>query len=164
MSVMLLQMNLVGLASIAGAVAGSLLAFLLFNRNPEPFHGRHRQPFLGGMIGRSDNGWRNAFLFVPLSAIFIAETLFVVLQVSYFKLTKPYTPDRPMSKPTLILYKLTQKLPGEGKRLFRMAPLHHHFEAVLAEKKIDEWQVVAGFWIVQAAICLLVLSCFFFLR
>jgi phospho-N-acetylmuramoyl-pentapeptide-transferase len=58
------------------------------------------------------------------------------------------------------MYKLTHKLPGEGKRIFRMSPLHHHFEAVMAEKGISEWQVVLGFWFVQLFICSCVLAAF----
>jgi phospho-N-acetylmuramoyl-pentapeptide-transferase len=96
--------------------------------------------------------------FIPLTVIYIAEALSVILQVSYFKLTKPYQPPAPMNKMALIVLKLTKRLPGEGKRLLRMAPLHHHFEAVLADKGVPEWQVVAGFWLVQLVICLAVVT------
>ena len=85
-------------------------------------------------------------------------------QVVYFKLTKPYTPEKPMSALALIKLKLTKKLPGEGKRLFRMAPLHHHYEAVMSEKGWAEWQVVMAFWICQAILCFAVLGAFEALR
>ena len=165
MTVMLLQLNQVGLACIAAAAAGGLVAFLLFNRNPASiFMGDTGSLFLGGLMAALTMAGGLLFFFVPLSAIYIAEAVSVMMQVTYFKLTKAYEPPAPLSKPALIWLKLTKKLPGEGKRLFRMAPLHHHFEAVFKEKKIDEWQVVAGFWMVQAVICLIVLSLFFFLR
>jgi phospho-N-acetylmuramoyl-pentapeptide-transferase len=93
-----------------------------------------------------------------IGLIYIAEALSVMSQVSYFKLTKPYTPETPMPPLKLALYKLTHKLPGEGKRIFKMAPLHHHFEAVLAEKGVPEWQVVARFWGVQAILCVVTLA------
>jgi phospho-N-acetylmuramoyl-pentapeptide-transferase len=65
-----------------------------------------------------------------------------------------------MSAPALIVHKLTHKLPGEGKRLFRMAPLHHHYEAVMAEKGWPEWKVVMAFWVVQFILCAVVLLTF----
>jgi phospho-N-acetylmuramoyl-pentapeptide-transferase len=117
--------------------------------------------FIGGLIAALVIASGTVLYFIPLSLVFIAEAVSVMLQVSYFKLTKSYTPERPMSTPALAVYKLTHRLPGEGKRLFRMAPLHHHFEAVLAEKGVKEWQVVAGFWAVQAVLCLFVLLLFF---
>jgi phospho-N-acetylmuramoyl-pentapeptide-transferase len=80
----------------------------------------------------------------------------VMAQVAYFKLTKPYTPEKPMSTLKLALYKLTHRLPGDGKRLLRMAPIHHHFEAVAAEKGKKEWTVVVWFWLIQIGIASLV--------
>jgi hypothetical protein len=65
-----------------------------------------------------------------------------------------------MSTLQLVKYKLTRKLPGDGTRVFRIAPLHHHYEAVWAERGVQEAQVVAAFWVVQAAICALVLLAF----
>ncbi len=81
------------------------------------------------------------------------ETLSVILQVVVFKVSKSYVPDKPMGPVALMLYKLSHKLPGEGRRLFRMAPLHHHFEAVLGEKGISEPRVVGRFWIAQFVLC-----------
>jgi UDP-N-acetylmuramyl pentapeptide phosphotransferase/UDP-N-acetylglucosamine-1-phosphate transferase len=74
-------------------------------------------------------------------------------QVTYFKLTKPYAPDKPMSAAAVVWTKLTRRLPGEGKRLLRMAPLHHHFEAISVEKGQPEWKTVANFWMVQLLLC-----------
>jgi len=75
-------------------------------------------------------------------------------------LTKPYTPEKPISLLFLVFIKLTRKLPGQGRRLFRMAPLHHHFEAVFSEKHISEAAIVNAFAFVQLVICVLVLLLF----
>jgi phospho-N-acetylmuramoyl-pentapeptide-transferase len=151
-----------GLAQLALMAVGALAAFLLFNRYPAKiFMGDTGSLFLGGLIAALTLASGTLFWFIPLAAIYIAEALSVIGQVVYFKLTKPYVPDKPISRPGLIWLKLTKRLPGEGKRLLRMAPLHHHFEAVLAERGVPEWQVVAAFWLVQLVICLAVLSLFF---
>lgn len=150
------------LAWLALIACGSLAAFLAFNRNPaKVFMGDTGSLFLGGLVATLTLAGGLLFWFVPLSLIWILETLSVIMQVSYFKLTKPYTPDKPMKPLALFWLKLTKKLPGEGKRIFRMAPLHHHFEAVFAEKSIREWQVVAGFWVVQLLLSGLTLAAFF---
>jgi phospho-N-acetylmuramoyl-pentapeptide-transferase len=117
--------------------------------------------FIGGALAGLVAASGLLFWFIPLALIYIIETLSVIIQVVYFKLTKAYTPEQPMSKPKLILTKLTKRLPGEGKRFFRMAPLHHHFEAVGADKGIAEWQVVAGFWVAQLVICVAVAAAYF---
>jgi phospho-N-acetylmuramoyl-pentapeptide-transferase len=69
-----------------------------------------------------------------MGGIFVAETLSVMLQVSWFKYTK--------------------KKYGEGRRIFRMAPLHHHFEKV----GWTETQVVIRFWIITMLLCLVGLA------
>ena len=102
--------------------------------------------------------------FIPLSLIYVLEAVSVMAQVSYFKLTKQYQPETPMSRPALIWLKLTKRLPGEGKRLFRMAPLHHHFEAIAEDKGIAEWQVVACFWLLQLLICACAYGLFFYIH
>ena len=153
------------LALLCSISSGALLAFLLFNKYPAKiFMGDTGSLFLGGLIGALGAAGGILIWFVPLTLIYIVEALSVMAQVSYFKLTKPYTPDKPMSTAKLLWTKMTKRLPGEGKRIFRMAPLHHHFEAVLGEKGVREWQIVLGFWCVQAVICLLVLVAFFSTR
>lgn len=143
--------------SLAGAVAG----FLLYNRNPaKVFMGDTGSLFLGGALAALVAASGFVFWFIPLALIYIVETISVMIQVVYFKLTKDYTPETPMSKPALIWHKLTKRLPGEGKRFFRMAPLHHHFEAVGEDKGVPEWQVVAYFWLAQSIICAAVLAAF----
>lgn len=147
------------LAMVAAAVAGSLGAFLLFNRYPAAvFMGDTGSLFLGGLMAALAMAGGLQLFFIPLSLIYIVETISVMAQVVYFKLTKPYPGQENLPGWRVWLIKLTKKLPGEGKRLFRMAPLHHHFEALAAEKEIAEWQVVACFWLVQAILCFLVLA------
>jgi len=162
MAVILMPFSETGLAPLALATVGALLGFLLFNKYPAKiFMGDTGSLFLGGLMAGLTLVGGFLLWFVPLTVIYIAEALSVIAQVSYFKLTKPYLPPQPMSRPALIWLKLTKRLPGEGKRLLRMAPLHHHFEALMAERGVPEWQVVAAFWGVQLIVSLAVLAAFF---
>ena len=115
-----------GISPITGAVVGSLLGFLLFNVYPaKVFMGDTGSLALGGFVASS------AFmmqipLFIPIiGLIYLVEVLSVIMQVSYFKAT-------------------------HGKRIFRMAPIHHHFEL----GGWSETRVVAAFSIVTALLCL----------
>ena len=115
-----------GISPITGAVVGSLLGFLLFNVYPaKVFMGDTGSLALGGFVASS------AFmmqipLFIPIiGLIYLVEVLSVIMQVSYFKAT-------------------------HGKRIFRMAPIHHHFEL----GGWSETRVVAVFSIVTALPCL----------
>ena len=115
-----------GISPITGAVVGSLLGFLLFNVYPaKVFMGDTGSLALGGFVASS------AFmmqipLFIPIiGLIYLVEVLSVIMQVSYFKAT-------------------------HGKRIFRMAPTHHHFEL----GGWSETRVVAVFSIVTALLCL----------
>lgn len=142
-----------GLACVSAAVCGALLAFLCFNRYPaKVFMGDTGSLFLGGTLAALAICSGLTFWLIPLGFIYIVEALSVMAQVVYFKLTKPYTGE-PMPPLKLLVTKLTKRLPGEGKRLFRMAPIHHHFEAVYAEKGVKEWEVVLWFWLVQMGLC-----------
>jgi phospho-N-acetylmuramoyl-pentapeptide-transferase len=153
------------LAVVSASLVGAIGGFLLYNRyKAKVFMGDTGSLFIGGALAGLVAAGGLLFWFIPLASIYIVETISVIIQVVYFKLTKDYTPDPPMSKGKLILTKLTKRLPGEGKRFFRMAPLHHHFEAVGADKGIAEWQVVAGFWVAQLAICAAVAAAYFSLR
>ncbi|MBP9806855.1 phospho-N-acetylmuramoyl-pentapeptide-transferase [bacterium] len=150
-----------GYATISATAAGALLGFLLYNKNPAKiFMGDTGSLFIGGLMACLALAGGIVIWFVPLTMIYIAEALSVMAQVTYFKLTKPYTPEKNMSALALIKLKLTKRLPGEGKRLFRMAPLHHHYEAVMADKGWQEWQVVMAFWGVQLILCATVLLTF----
>ena len=156
---MLYVSNKPPLAWVAAATAGCLLAFLIYNRYPaKVFMGDTGSLFLGGLMAGLVVCGGLTLWFIPLSLIYIVESLSVMAQIAYFKLTKPYEPEKPMSASALAIYKLTHRLPGDGKRLLRMAPIHHHFEAVAAEKGKPEWQVVLWFWLIQlgiaSAVCL----------
>jgi phospho-N-acetylmuramoyl-pentapeptide-transferase len=162
MAIMLAWSGEYQFAVVASAVAGALLAFLVYNRYPaKVFMGDTGSLFLGGLMASLVAAGGLVLWFIPLALIYIVETLSVIMQVGYFRLTKEYKPDPPMSTPKLIITKLTKRLPGEGKRLFKMAPIHHHFEAIAEEKGQPEWHVVAYFWLAQAAICACVLVAFF---
>lgn len=165
LAVMFFETNQIAYATISATAAGALLGFLIYNRNPaQIFMGDTGSLFIGGLLACLVIAGGMTLWFVPLSLIYIAEALSVMAQVVYFKLTKPYSGEKSLSGPALIWLKLTKRLPGEGKRLFRMAPLHHHYEAVFSEKGASEWQVVAAFWLVQFALCLAVLFAFHYLR
>ncbi|MCI9575068.1 MAG: phospho-N-acetylmuramoyl-pentapeptide-transferase [Clostridiales bacterium] len=93
-----------GMSILAVAAAGGCMGFLLWNFNPaKVFMGDTGSLFLGGMVCALAFGTNLPILLFPLGIIYIAEILSVVLQVTYFKLT-------------------------HGKRLFKMSPIHHHFE------------------------------------
>lgn len=141
------------LAWVASTAAGALLGFLFFNKNPaKVFMGDTGSLFIGALMASLVVCGGLVIWFVPLSIIYIVEAVSVMAQVAYFKLTKPYDPPKPMDSISLAIYKLTHRLPGDGKRLLRMAPVHHHFEAIAAEKGIKEWEVVVYFWLAQIAI------------
>lgn len=149
------------LAVVAAAGAGSVGGFLIYNRYKAAiFMGDTGSLFLGGLMAALVLAGGLELWFIPLSLIYILEALSVIIQVVYFKLTKEYEPDGPMPALVVAWIKLTHKLPGEGKRFFRMAPLHHHFEAVGAERGLKEWEVVFAFWLAQLAICIAVLLIF----
>ena len=111
---------------VTSAVAGSLLGFLLFNVNPaKVFMGDTGSLALGGFVSALALMLDIPLILVIVGFIYVAEVLSVVLQVGYFKAT-------------------------HGKRLFKMAPIHHHFE--LSGWK--ETKVVSVFVIITAILCL----------
>jgi len=117
------------------AMAGAGLAFLWFNTHPaQVFMGDVGALALGGALGTVAVIVRQEIVLAIMGGIFVVEALSVMLQVSYFKYTK-------------------RKF-GEGRRLFKMAPLHHHFE----KQGWKETQVVVRFWIITILLCLLGLS------
>ncbi|MGB9907758.1 MAG: phospho-N-acetylmuramoyl-pentapeptide-transferase [Candidatus Saccharicenans sp.] len=108
------------LTVFVGALSGACLGFLWFNCHPaEIFMGDVGALSLGGTLGLIAILIKQEFLLFTVAGVFILEALSVMLQVSYFKLTG-------------------------GKRIFRMAPLHHHFELV----GWPEEKVVIRFWII----------------
>jgi len=117
------------------AMAGAGLAFLWFNAHPaQVFMGDVGALALGGALGTIAVIVRQESVLFIMGGIFVAETVSVMLQVTWFKFTK--------------------KRYGEGRRLFRMAPLHHHFE--LSGWK--ETQVVVRFWVITMMLVLIGLS------
>jgi len=118
-----------------GAMGGAGLAFLWYNTHPaQVFMGDVGALALGGALGTIAIIVRQEIVLFVMGGIFVAETFSVMLQVFWFKFTK--------------------KRYGEGRRIFRMAPLHHHFE--LGGWK--ETQVVVRFWIITILLVLIGLS------
>ena len=118
-----------------GAIGGAGLAFLWFNTHPaQVFMGDVGALALGGALGTVAVIVRQEIVLFIMGGIFVVETLSVILQVTWFKYTK--------------------RKYGEGRRIFRMAPLHHHFE--LGGWK--ETQVVVRFWIITIILILVGLS------
>ena len=117
------------------AMGGAGLAFLWFNAHPaQVFMGDVGALALGAALGTVAVIVRQEIVLAIMGGIFVVEALSVMLQVTYFKYTK--------------------KRYGEGRRLLKMAPLHHHFE----KSGWKETQVVIRFWIVTMLLCLLALS------
>jgi phospho-N-acetylmuramoyl-pentapeptide-transferase len=118
-----------------GAMAGAGLAFLWFNAHPaQVFMGDVGALALGGALGTVAVIVRQEIVLFIMGGIFVVETLSVMIQVMYFKYTK--------------------KKFGTGRRIFLMAPLHHHFE----QKGWKETQVVVRFWIISMMLVLFGLS------
>ena len=123
------------LAVFCAAVVGSGLAFLWFNAYPaQVFMGDVGALALGGAIGVVAIVVRQEFVLFIMGGVFVIETLSVMLQVSYFKYTKLRF--------------------GIGRRILKMAPLHHHFE----ESGWKETQVVVRFWIITMMLVLVGLA------
>lgn len=114
---------------ITGAVVGSLLGFLLFNTYPaRVFMGDTGSLALGGFVAAIALILHMPLFIVIVGLIYLVEVISVILQVGYFKLT-------------------------HGKRIFKMAPIHHHFELC----GWSETRVVAVFAIITAILCLVAL-------
>ncbi len=117
------------IAVICGAVIGAGLGFLWFNAPPAAiFMGDTGSLALGGMIGATAVATKHEIVLAIIGGLFVMEALSVIIQVASFKLT--------------------------GKRVFRMAPIHHHFE----KKGWTESQVVIRFWIIAVMLALAGLS------
>jgi len=128
-----LQINFVPgtgeLAVVLGAVIGAGLGFLWFNAPPAAiFMGDTGSLALGGLIGSVAVATKHEIVMAIIGGLFVAETLSVIIQVGYFKLT--------------------------GRRVFLMAPIHHHFEKL----GWTESQVVIRFWIIAVGLAMLGLS------
>ncbi len=112
------------LAIFCVAVAGAALGFMWFNAHPaEVFMGDTGSLALGGAIGAVAILLKMEFLLIVVGGVFVLEALSVIMQVGYFRYSQSRT--------------------GTGRRLFRMAPLHHHFE----QRGWAESKVIIRFWI-----------------
>ncbi|MEN5180134.1 phospho-N-acetylmuramoyl-pentapeptide-transferase [Comamonas odontotermitis] len=117
------------------AMLGAGLAFLWFNTHPaQVFMGDVGALALGGALGTIAVIVRQEIVLAIMGGVFVAEAVSVMMQVVWFKYTK--------------------KRYGEGRRLLKMAPLHHHFE----KSGWKETQVVVRFWIITMLLCLIGLS------
>ncbi|MCC2230249.1 MAG: phospho-N-acetylmuramoyl-pentapeptide-transferase [Lachnospiraceae bacterium] len=118
-----------GIVPITGAVVGALLGFLLFNVYPaQVFMGDTGSLALGGFVASTALVLQNPLIILLIGFIYLIEVISVMIQVVYFKKT-------------------------HGKRFFRMAPIHHHFEL----GGWSETRVVAVFTTVTALLCLIAL-------
>ena len=118
------------LAVFCGAMAGAGLGFLWFNTYPaEIFMGDSGSLAMGGALGCVAVLSKQEIILAIAGGVFVMEALSVMLQVGYFKITG-------------------------GKRIFRMAPLHHHFEL----KGWEEPKVIVRFWIISILLALLAIS------
>jgi phospho-N-acetylmuramoyl-pentapeptide-transferase len=119
------------------AVAGACLGFLWYNSYPaQVFMGDTGSLALGGAVGTLSILVKKEFLLPLLGGIFFAETVSVLIQRYYFKYTK--------------------KKYGEGRRVFKMAPLHHHFEIT----GIPEPKIVLRFYIIAVLLAIMTLATF----
>lgn len=119
------------------AVFGASTAFLWYNAYPaQVFMGDTGSLALGAAMGTVAVLLKKELLLLFIGGVFIAETLSVIIQTSYFKYTR--------------------KKYGEGRRIFKMAPLHHHYEL----KGWHEAKVVVRFWIIGILLALLSVATF----
>ncbi|HAE26917.1 MULTISPECIES: phospho-N-acetylmuramoyl-pentapeptide-transferase [Hyphomonas] len=119
------------LAVLLGAMMGAGMGFLWYNAYPaKVFMGDTGSLGLGGMLGVVAVATKHEFALVVIGGLFVIEAASVIMQVSWFKLTR--------------------RLTGEGKRIFLMAPLHHHFQ----KKNWPETRVVVRFWILSVLFAL----------
>jgi phospho-N-acetylmuramoyl-pentapeptide-transferase len=127
--------NLSELVIFCTAFVGACLGFLWYNSYPaQIFMGDTGSLTLGGIIAVLALAVRKELLIPVLCGIFLIENLSVIIQVSYFKYTK--------------------KKYGEGRRIFLMSPLHHHYQ----KKNIHESKIVTRFWIVGILLAILTLA------
>ncbi|MFT3782337.1 MAG: phospho-N-acetylmuramoyl-pentapeptide-transferase [Nibricoccus sp.] len=114
------------LAVVCGAIVGGGVSFLWFNSYPaEVFMGDTGSLALGGLIGMIAFMVQQPLTLVIVGGVFVGEALSVIVQVGYFKYTRHRF--------------------GEGRRFFKMAPIHHHFQKL----GWPETKVVARFWIIS---------------
>lgn len=121
----------IGISYFSASLVGGLLAFLIYNKYPaKVFMGDTGSLFLGAAVALMGIDLKMEIFLIPVGFVYFTETLSVIIQTSYFKYTK--------------------KKYGEGKRVFKMTPIHHHFEMCgWSEKKI-----VGVFTLVTVVLCI----------
>ena len=120
---------------MAGAMAGATLGFLWFNCAPASvFMGDTGSLAMGGVLATMAVAIRQEILLILIAGICFAEAMSVMLQVTWFKSTR--------------------RMFGEGRRLFRCSPIHHHFQLV----GWTETQVVTRFWLVSVMLTMIALA------
>ena len=127
--------NSAELVIFCSAFVGACVGFLWYNAFPaQVFMGDTGSLMLGGVIAVLSLALRKELLIPVLCGIFLVETLSVIMQVSYFKYTRNKY--------------------GEGRRIFLMSPLHHHYQ----KKNIHEAKIVTRFWIVGILLAIITLA------
>lgn len=125
------------LAIFCAALFGAALGFLWYNSHPaQVFMGDTGSLALGGAVGALAILLKKELLLPIIGGIFFAEAISVIMQVSYFKYTK--------------------KKYGEGKRIFKIAPLHHHFE----KSGMHESKIVLRFYIIAVMLAIITMATF----
>ncbi len=118
------------LCILLGAVVGAGMGFLWYNTYPaEVFMGDVGSLSLGGILGTAAVITKNEFLLLIVGGVFVMEVISVILQVSFFKVT-------------------------DGKRIFKMAPIHHHYEL----KGWPEPKIIVRFWIISIFLAMFAIS------
>ena len=134
------------IAVFMSAFVGALIGFLWYNTYPaQVFMGDTGSLMLGGIIGVTAVLIRKELLIPILCGIFFAESLSVMMQTMYFKYTK--------------------KRFGEGRRIFKMAPLHHHFQKEgipcliqTPRRAVPEAKLVTRFWIIGMILAVITIA------
>ena len=117
---------------MAAAVAGGMIGFLIYNRHPaKVFMGDTGSLFLGGAVAIMAIDTHTEIFLIIAGFVYFMETLSVIMQTSYFKYTR--------------------KKYGEGRRIFKMTPIHHHFEMC----KWSEKKIVAVFSLTTLVLCVI---------
>lgn len=125
-AVIAMQATSIAAGVCAAAMIGAVLGFLVFNAHPaKVFMGDTGSLGIGGAVGAIAIVTKSELLFIVIGGIFVVEMLSVILQVASFK--------------------------SRGKRIFKMAPIHHHFEL----SGWSEWRVVISFWAVGIVLAFL---------
>lgn len=123
-----------GLAILSGALLGGVLGFLCWNWNPaKTFMGDTGSLFLGGMVTALGFAIKCPILLLPIGIVYVCETMSDIIQIGYFKMT-------------------------HGKRIFKMAPIHHHFEMCGWKEK----KICVVFSLVNAVGCAIALLLIYF--